>query len=239
MSVNSGCSVYRLPARAGPPGRTRFVATALTGSWRLAFDRRDGDPFISEGEALVPSAAAHERRVMQPSSDSKEYLASRAEYLASRAEYLSSDTSAGHAVGGLLMLQPNTPPPPHQMQPQPMHPLMHQAVPVPHASVPQPLAQAAAYPAPMQAMVHSVGPAHRLPQMGIASPHMHPQMVPHPCAAHPAAWPSKRPVDMIHVRRPASRLPPPAPHAPGPPSSHRAPFSVAWRAAFRDPSTPA
>ena len=115
----------------------------------------------------------------------------QAQYLASRAEYLSSDT-AGHAVGGLLMLQPAPPPPMH-------HP-MHQAVPVPHQ-----LERAAAYPAPMQAMVHSVGPAHRLPQMGIASPH--PQMVPHPCAAHPTAWPSKRPVDMIHVRGAAPRLP--------------------------------
>ena len=158
---------------------------------------------------------------MEPSSGTKEYLASRAEYLL-------SDTTAGHAVGGLLMLQPNAPPPPmhHPMQPQPM---MHQAVPVPHTSLPHQLAQTAAYPAPMQAMVHSVGPAHRLPQMGIASPH--PQMVPHPCAAHPTAWPSKRPVDMIHVRGAAPRLPLPrsarARTLPAHPHPHLAPFSVA------------
>ena len=140
---------------------------------------------------------------MQPSSDDKEYLASRAEYLASRAEYLSGDSSAGHAVGGLLMLQPSAPPPHHPMPPQPLHPLMHPAA-VPHAPLPHQLPQAAAYPAPMQVMV---APPHRLPQMGAASTHMHPQMLPHPCAAPPAAWPSKRPVEMIQVRRL-----PPLPH---------------------------
>ena len=143
----------------------------------------------------------HEGRGMQPSSDDKEYLASRAEYLASRAEYLSGDSSAGHAVGGLLMLQPSAPPPHHPMPPQPLHPLMHPAVPVPHGPLPHQLPQAAAYPAPMRVMV---APPHRLPQMGAASTHMHPHMVPHPCAAPPATWPSKRPVEMIQVRRAAS-----------------------------------
>ena len=145
---------------------------------------------------------------MQPSSDDKEYLASRAEYLASRAEYLSGDSSAGHAVGGLLMLQPSAPPPHHPMPPQPLHPLMHPAVPVPHGPLPHQLPQAAAYPAPMRVMV---APPHRLPQMGAASTHMHPHMVPHPCAAPPAAWPSKRPVEMIQVRRAASHAPGPSP----------------------------
>ena len=145
----------------------------------------------------------HEGRGMQPSSDDKEYLASRAEYLASSAEYLSGDSSAGHAVGGLLMLQPSAPPQHHPMPPQPLHPLMHPAA-VPHAPLPHQLPQAAAYPAPMQVMV---APPHRLPQMGAASTHMHPQMLPHPCAAPPAAWPSKRPVEMIQVRRL-----PPLPH---------------------------
>ena len=44
---------------------------------------------------------------------------------------VASETSDGHAVGGLLMLQPNTATPPthHPMQPQPMYPPMHQAMP--------------------------------------------------------------------------------------------------------------
>eukprot|EP00964_Phaeocystis_antarctica_P112461 scaffold76616_cov21-Phaeocystis_antarctica.AAC.1 len=112
---------------------------------------------------------------------------------------VASETSAGHAVGGLLMLQPNaaTPPTHHPMHQQPMHPPMHQPVPVPvpHAPLPHQLPQAAAaYPAQMQAMVPmQAGLGHGLPPMAVTPPPMttiatitplpppYMQMVSHPC----------------------------------------------------------
>ena len=136
---------------------------------------------------------------------------------------VASETSDGHAVGGLLMLQPNTATPPthHPMHPQPMYPPMHQAVPVPvpmpHAPLPDQLPQAAAPPAQMQAMVPmQAGLGHGLPPpMAVAPPPMttmapitpipppHMQMVSrHPYASNPctAGAALKRPLDVMHVR---------------------------------------
>ena len=140
------------------------------------------------------------------------------EYLTSRAEYLASDTSAGHAVGGLLMLQPNTATPPthHQMHQQLMHHQpMHQSVPVSHASLPHQLPQAAAYPGMVHGLPMAVAPPPMAPMTAntlVPPPHM--QMASHPCTSNPAAWQLKRPVEIIHVRPPPRTAPSPCPRSP-------------------------
>ena len=121
---------------------------------------------------------------------------------------LASDTSAGHAASGLLMLQPNAPP----EAPPPMYAPMHQVpvpVPEPHAPVPDRLPRSAAPPAQMPAgVLMRAGPGHGLPPpittTGITPlAHMH-MASPHSSASSRAA--AKRPLDLMNVRpRPCPR----------------------------------
>ena len=119
---------------------------------------------------------------------------------------LASDTSAGHAASGLLMLQPNAPPP--------MYAPMHQVpvtVPEPHAPLSDRLPRSAAPPIQMPAgVLMRAGPGHGLPPP-ITTPLAHMHMAsPHPSVSSRAAGAAgaalKRPLNVMNVRpRPCPR----------------------------------